>query len=53
MIKLFFKKKGVVVDKNFFDYSAKEKKKLIVKAAKEANKMQLDLVKKYNVLYCK
>ena len=36
---------------SFFDYTASEKKKIVRKVAREANKMQLDLVKKYNRLY--
>ena len=36
---------------SFFDYTAAEKKKIVKKAAQEANKMQLELVKKYNRLY--
>ncbi|MBI4036115.1 hypothetical protein HY383_04140 [Candidatus Daviesbacteria bacterium] len=36
---------------SFFDYTAAEKKKIVKKAAQEANKMQLNLVKKYNRLY--
>lgn len=54
MIKLnifgIFKKKKVEAP-SFFDYSSKEKKEIVRKAAKEANKMQLDLVRKYNKLY--
>lgn len=40
-----------VIAPSFFDYPAAEKKRIIKKAAQEANKMQLDLVKKYNRLY--
>jgi len=36
---------------SFFDYKAEEKKRIVKKAAHESNKMQLDLVKKYNRLY--
>lgn len=36
---------------SFFDYPSAEKKKIMKKAAQEANKMQLDLVKRYNRLY--
>ncbi len=36
---------------SFFDYPAAEKKRIVKKAAQEANKMQLDLVKKYNRIY--
>ena len=39
--------------KNFFDYPAKERKKIVKKATEEANKKQLELVEKYNALYCK
>lgn len=37
--------------KSFFDYSSKEKKKIIKEAAKESNRIQLELVKKYNKNY--
>ena len=36
--------------KSYFDLSAKEKKKIIKKAAEDANKMQRDLLKKYDKL---
>lgn len=36
---------------SFFDYTAAEKKKIMKKAAQESNKMQLNLVKRYNRLY--
>ena len=36
---------------SFFDYPSAEKKRIVKKAAQEANKMQLDLVKKYNRIY--
>lgn len=48
--KLFSDKEKVSVP-SFFDYPAAEKKRIVKKAAQEANKMQLDLVKKYNRLY--
>lgn len=35
---------------SFFDYSAKEKKKIIERAAEESVSMQTDLVKRYNKL---
>ena len=35
---------------SFFDYKAAEKKKIVKKAARESNKLQLELVKKYNRL---
>ncbi|MGH7202973.1 MAG: hypothetical protein ACREHC_00845, partial [Candidatus Levyibacteriota bacterium] len=38
---------------SFFDYSAKEKKRIIEKAAQDANKMQKELVEKYDKLYPK
>lgn len=45
-----FKKKKVSAP-SFFDYSSREKKEIVKKAAKEANRMQLNLVRKYNKLY--
>ena len=48
MINILLKKKRKVAKKNFFDYPAKEQKKIIVKAAKEADKEQDELVKRYN-----
>lgn len=36
---------------SFFDYKAEEKKRIVKKAARESNKMQLDLVKKYRRMY--
>mgnify|MGYP001580527372 CR=1 FL=1 len=33
--------------KSFFDYSSKEKTKIIKEAARESNRLQLELVKKY------
>jgi TRAP-type C4-dicarboxylate transport system substrate-binding protein len=45
------KKKKKLPNKNFFDYSSKEQKKLIVKAAKESNEMQRELVRKYAKIY--
>ena len=46
-----FSDKEKVSAPSFFDYTAAEKKKIVKKAAQGANKMQLDLVKKYNRLY--
>lgn len=46
-----FSDKEKVSAPSFFDYTAAEKKKIVKKAAQEANKMQLNLVKKYNRLY--
>lgn len=48
--KLFSDKEKISAP-SFFDYTAAEKKKIVKKAAQEANKMQLNLVKKYNRLY--
>ena len=45
--KLKIKKSGTT---SFFDYPEKEKIDIITKAAKEANKMQSELVKKYTKL---
>ena len=45
------KRKKKLPNKNFFDYSSKEQKKLIVKAAKESNEMQRELVRKYAKIY--
>ena len=45
------KRKKKVTNKNFFDYSSKEQKKIIVKAARESNEMQRDLVRKYAKVY--
>jgi hypothetical protein len=36
--------------KSYFDLSAKEKKVIIEKAAEESNKMQRDLIEKYETL---
>ncbi|MDO8610318.1 MAG: hypothetical protein Q7R95_07245 [bacterium] len=48
-----FNKKKVIVEKTYSDYSPREKKKIIVQAARKANKLQYDLVQKYKLLYCK
>lgn len=45
------KKKEEISAPSFFDYKAEEKKRIVKKAAQESNKMQQDLVKKYNRLY--
>lgn len=37
--------------KSFFDYPAGEKKKIVKEAAKESNRLQLELVRKYNKNY--
>lgn len=47
----FFGKKEEISAPSFFDYKADEKKRIVKKAVHESNKMQLDLVKKYNRLY--
>jgi len=36
---------------NFYDFSAKKRKKIINKAVDGANDMQIALIKKYEVLY--
>ena len=53
MINIFLKNKKVTAKKDFFDLPSKDKVKIIRKSAREANELQLDLVKKYNVAYCK
>jgi len=40
-----------LASKTFFDYSSREKKKMIKAAAKRANKMQLETVNKYKEVY--
>jgi TRAP-type C4-dicarboxylate transport system substrate-binding protein len=50
MIKAF-KRSKKLPNKNFFDYPSKEQKQLIVKAAKESNEMQRELVRKYAKIY--
>ena len=37
--------------KTFFDYNSREKKKIIKAATVNANKMQLELVKRYEAAY--
>lgn len=44
------KKEKKAEGKSYFDLSAKEKKKIIKKAAEDANKMQRDLIRKYEKL---
>lgn len=46
-IKNFLSKKTVVAP-SYFDLSAREKKEIIKKAAKESNKLQEELIEKYN-----
>jgi TRAP-type C4-dicarboxylate transport system substrate-binding protein len=38
---------GGAKGKSFFDYSSKEKKKIVKEAARESNREQLELVKRY------
>ena len=45
-----FKKEKKAEGKSYFDLSSKEKKEIIKKAAEDANKMQSDLIKKYDKL---
>ena len=45
------KRKKKLPNKKFLDSSSKEQKKLIVKAAKESNEMQRELVRKYAKIY--
>lgn len=51
MIKLFFLNKKVTPKKDFFDLNSKEKVKIIRKSDREANELQLGLVKKYNLAF--
>lgn len=37
--------------KNFFDYSAREKKKIIVAASKQAAKIQEETIKRYDSMF--
>ena len=46
LLKKTTKSKG----KSYFDLSARERKKIIKKAAEESNKMQRDVIKRYNQL---
>ena len=41
----------VVEPKNFFDYPAREKKKIIMAAAKEAAKKQEETIKQYEAMF--
>lgn len=41
----------VVEPKNFFDYPAREKKKIIVAAAKEGAKKQEETIKQYEAMF--
>lgn len=50
MLKLFKKNKYITAP-SFFDYSATEKKRIIKNAAKEANKMQLEMIEEYNLRF--
>jgi hypothetical protein len=43
--------KKVAKGKSFFDYPSGEKKKIIKYAAKESNRIQFELVRKYNKAY--
>ena len=45
-----FKKEKKAGGKSYFDLTAKEKKEIIKKAAEDANKMQSELIKKYDKL---
>ncbi len=45
-----FKKDKKSEGKSYFDLSAKEKKEIIKKAAEDSNKMQRDLLEKYEKL---
>ncbi len=47
--KIFGEKKAK--GKSFFDLSSREKKKIVREAARESNKLQLELVKKYTKGY--
>ena len=48
---LSFCKRKTKKTKNFFDYPARERKRIIKKATEEANEKQLDLVKKYETSF--
>lgn len=48
LIKILFGLDGKKDTKSFADFSAREKKALIKAAAREANKMQKDLVEEYD-----
>lgn len=38
------------ITKNFFDYPAREKKKIIKSAAREANELQRNIIARYRVM---
>ncbi len=44
-------KKTTPKSKNFFDYPAEERKKIIKKAAEGSNGKQADLVRKYDIVH--
>jgi len=47
-MKIFAKrKKNVSNTRTYFEYPSKEKKNVLIRAAKEANRMQLELVREY------
>lgn len=52
MLSKLFGKKSVKA-KNFFTLPAKDKKKMIHKSAREANRMQAELMEKYNPSFYK
>lgn len=48
--RIFFKKfkgKNIASGESFFEYSSAEKKKIVKNAAREANKMQLRLLREF------
>lgn len=45
-----FKKEKKAEGKSYFDLSSKERREIINKAAEDANKMQRELIKKYDKL---
>lgn len=49
----FLKSKKITPKVDFFELPAKEKVKIIRKSAREANDLQLNLIKKYNLAYSK
>lgn len=51
ILKKFFGAKPIK-GKSFFDYSSKEKKRIVKEATRESNRLQLELVKKHNKGYC-
>lgn len=50
---MFFNNNKTTPKKDFFDLTAKEKVKIIRKSAREANDLQLNLVKRYKLAFCK